>query len=112
MKPRFKLRRNLGVLKLHNANAIYPSGLKLRIDRGKVYLDLDTLEETPNYPGGDYLHFGVAGKVKVEKVSSENVKGHIDFYVPVTEIDDLIEMLIGLKVGTLPSVAVEEVLDR
>ena len=98
MKPRFKQRRHLGRLKLHNANAMYPSGFKLRINSGKVFVDVDTLEETPNYPGGNYLHLGVSGEVKVEKVSSSHVKGHMNFYVPLTELDSLIDMLIKFKV--------------
>jgi len=95
-KPRFKTRRHLGSVVLHNANAIYPSGLKLRIDRGKVFFDVDTLEETGGYPGGDYLHIGVTGDWKVEEVGSQRVRGHMDIYIPL-QLDNLIDMFIRLK---------------
>jgi hypothetical protein len=96
-KPRFKTRRHLGSVALHNANAIYPSGLKLRIDRGKVYFDVDTLEEAGGYPAGNYLHIGVSGDWKVEEVASQDVKGHMDIYMPL-QLDELIDMFIRLKV--------------
>jgi len=84
---------------LHNANAIFPAGLKLRFDRGRVFFDVDTLEEAGGYPAGDYLHIGVFGDCKVEEVGSREVKPHMDIYMPLTELDSILKMLKGLKTG-------------
>lgn len=98
-KPRFKKRVNLGRLVLHNANSTYPAGFRLWFKRGAVFIDLDTLAEIPgSYPAGDYLHIGVSGENDVAKVRSQTVKGHMDTWLPLSELDKFIDLLIKLKV--------------
>ena len=98
-KPRFVKRLSLGRLALHNANSTYPAGFRLWFKHGVVFIDLDTLAEIPgSYSAGKYLHIGVSGENDVAKVRSQTVKGHMDTWLPLSELDKFIDLLIRLKV--------------
>ena len=99
-KPRFVKRLSLGRLTLHNANSTSPApeGFRLWFKHGVVFIDLDTLAGIPGYPAGKYLHMGVSGENYIAKVRSQAVKGHMDTWLPLSELDKFIDLLIKLKV--------------